>query len=906
MTNSYNYRSEFCQPGIGGQSMTLNSLQTRLKKFLKYLGLGSLTALLTLVLGLGVYPTVTGIARGNAAVPDSSVVPLSTHQASSPVQEGLQRYQSGQFAAAATLWQQAAETFATQGDRLNQAMVLSNLALAYHQLGQWTEANGAIATSLQLLQSENLGPDRLKILAQALNTQGRLQFVQGQTEQAITTLQKATETYQQVGDKTGVVRSLINQAQALKVLGFYQRANATLKQVSQILQDQPDSAIKASGLLSYGEALRLVGDLKTSEDVLKQSLKISQQLQSPPAITAALLSLGNTAHAQQQFEQALKSYEQAIATSTSPTTTLQAQLNQLRLFVETKKGSDAQTLAAKIQPQLTSLPISRTAIYAQISFTQSMMKVAGCSGGEGCRLEPSTLANLLAIAQKQAQELGDQRAESYALGYLGQLYEQAQQGSQAQTFTQKALLLAQASNAPDSAYLWQWQLGRLLKAQADKDKTNRLAYDSAIAAYQEAIKTLNSLRRDLVATNLDVQFSFREGVEPVYRQLVSLLLQPPPGQGEVSQENIKQAREVIESLQLAELDNFFREACLTATARPKQIDQIDPQAAVIYPIILPDRLEVIVSVVNKPLRHYTTVISQSDLEKTLEGMRRAMRRTSLDKDRLPLSRKIYDWLVRPAESELVANNITTLVFALDSSLRNLPMAALYDGQQYLVQKYNIALTPSLQLLEPRPLSRQPITVLVAGLSESRHNFSPLPGVKSEVQQIKSKIPVQVLLNQEFTSTAVQNQIEGTSFPVVHLATHGQFSSNAENTFILAWDEPINVKQLGGLLESRERSDRTAIELLVLSACQTAAGDNRATLGLAGVAVRSGARSTLATLWPVDDQSTSSFMVEFYQTLAQSQMTKAEVLQRSQIALLKQPRFKHPYYWAPFVLVGNWL
>ncbi|MBD0345964.1 MAG: CHAT domain-containing protein, partial [Coleofasciculus sp. Co-bin14] len=106
--------------------------------------------------------------------------------------------------------------------------------------------------------------------------------------------------------------------------------------------------------------------------------------------------------------------------------------------------------------------------------------------------------------------------------------------------------------------------------------------------------------------------------------------------------------------------------------------------------------------------------------------------------------------------------------------------------------------------------------------------------------------------------------------------------------------------------SREQSDRTAIELLVLSACQTAAGDNRATLGLAGVAVRSGARSTLATLWPVDDQSTSSFMVEFYQTLAQSQMTKAEVLRRSQLALLKQPRFKHPYYWAPFVLVGNWL
>jgi len=897
----------------------------RLKKFLKYLGLGSFTFLLTVLLGLGGYPTIARMARVEAAVPDSSAVQFSTGNASQLVQEGLQRYQLGQFAAAVTVWKQAADTFAAQGDRVNQAMVLSNLALAYHQLGQWSEANGAITTSLQLLPTKNTSTDHLRILAQALNTQGKLQLAQGQAEQALTTWQKAAETYQQVGDKTGVARSLINQAQALRVLGFYQRVNSTLEQASQILQDQPDSAIKAAGLLSFGDALRLVGDLKKSQDVLQQSLTISQQLQSPGAIASAFLSLGNTAQTQQQPDEAFKYYQQAIANSTSPTTTLQAELNQLRLLIESEKWQEAQALGTKIQPQLSSLPATRTAIYAQINFTQSLMKLWNQTSEVGSREAPTlqTAGQILATSIQQAKELGDLKAQSYALGYLGQIYEQTQQWSEAQRLTEEALLLAQSSNAPDIAYLWQWQLGRLLKVQAGEGKANSATYTSAIAAYKEAINTLNSLRNDLVATNLDLQFSFRESVEPVYRQLVGLLLQPPltppvappftksltpplskGGLGGVSQENLQQAREVIESLQLAELDNFFREACLNA--RPEQIDRVDPKAAVIYPIILPDRLEVILSLPNQPLRHYATSIPQSELKSVLGKMRRALRRTAFDKERLPLAQQVYDWLIRPAESDLAASEIKTLVFALDGELKNLPMAVLHDGQQYLLEKYSIALTPSLQLLEPRPLTREHIKLLLGGLSEARLGFSRLPGVESEVKQIGSKITAQVLLNQQFTSAALQDQINAAPFSVVHLATHGQFSSNAENTFILAWDKPINVNELSGLLQARAKNERQPIELLVLSACQTATGDNRAALGLAGVAVRSGARSTLATLWSVDDQSTSSFMVEFYQALLQSNLTKAQALRHAQLALLKQPQFRHPYYWAPFVLLGNWL
>ncbi len=145
-----------------------------------------------------------------------------------------------------------------------------------------------------------------------------------------------------------------------------------------------------------------------------------------------------------------------------------------------------------------------------------------------------------------------------------------------------------------------------------------------------------------------------------------------------------------------------------------------------------------------------------------------------------------------------------------------------------------------------------------------------------------------------------------SFPVVHLATHGQFSSKADETFILTWDGRINVNQLDTLLRIRETESPNAIELLVLSACQTAAGDKRAALGLAGIAVRAGARSTLASLWNVDDKSTAELMSQFYRELTSQKLTKAEALRQAQLALLNNPKYQHPLFWAAYVLVGNWL
>lgn len=197
-------------------------------------------------------------------------------------------------------------------------------------------------------------------------------------------------------------------------------------------------------------------------------------------------------------------------------------------------------------------------------------------------------------------------------------------------------------------------------------------------------------------------------------------------------------------------------------------------------------------------------------------------------------------------------------------------------------------------------------MLAAGLTEERHGFSALANVNSELQEIQAEFSSRILLNQAFTSSSLQDQIQALPFPIVHLATHGQFSSNASETFVLAWDKPIEVTELSALLRQRENTREDVIELLVLSACETAAGDKRAALGLAGVAVQAGARSTLASLWSLDDESGAQFIGAFYRALSIGNLSKAEALRQAQLSLLRDRNFRHPRYWAPYVLVGNWL
>jgi CHAT domain-containing protein len=838
-------------------------------------------AIAAMVLAIAVrFPAKMAVAAVSAPAPALVQTSLDS------LQQGRQLYEAGQLAAAVQIWQQAEAEYQRQGDASNRALVLNYLSSAYQDLGDWEAARSSVDRSLELLAAITQPTAReVGIRAQALNTQGSLQLALGQTEMALETWQQAEAEYDRIENATGKLGAQMNQASALKALGKYQRAQTLLETVAEQLQAQPDSLLKADGLRSLGETWHAIGNLAQAKAILEQSWGISQRLAATEDTGATLMSLGSLARDLRRYDVALSYYQEAVKKVRSPLAQLQIQLNQLGILTEQKQTEKALQLVGQIQTALSEFSPSRSSVYARVNLAENWMKLTNNS---------RTIAENLATAIAQAKSLNDPRSTSAALSQLGKLYERDGQWKDAQNLTEQALQIAQSINGNDLIARSAWQLGRILKAQG---KT-----DDARAAYGYAYETLKSLRSDLVAMNSEVQFSFKESVEPIYRDYVSLLLTP-----NASQENLQKARAVIEGLQLAELDNFFKEACLET--RPVQIDQIDPQAAVIYPIILSDRLEVILSIPQQPLRHYAISKSADEIEGVVRQLYSSLYLGYSKNDRLHLATQVYDWLIRPAEADLARDRIETLVFVLDGWFRSIPMAALYDGQRYLIESYSLALSPGLQLLPEGSASKE-LNILAAGLTEARQGFPALPGVQEEVKTIAAEVKAQVLLDGQFTQASFQEQLDATSFPVVHIATHGQFSSNPEETFLLTWDDRIDVKDFDRILQNPERGTNRSIDLLVMSACQTAAGDRRATLGLAGLALRSGARSTLASLWAVSDNSTAQLMSEFYHQLAQQgvqpNITKAQALRQAQLSLLKNPQYNHPYYWAAFVLIGNWL
>ena len=843
----------------------------------------------------------SGKALSNSVVITPDSLPPLLRNSDSLEQQAQQRYETGQYQEAIPLLEQVISNYTESGDIIGEINSLVNLALVYQRLGNLEQAKQTLSQSSSKLSKLHNTKERQELQAQILSVKGQVYLSLGDAKKALSNWEQTSAIYQDLGDLNRLTESQIYQVQALRSLGLYNQATKTLTQIKETLQDQPDSKLKSTALQYLGNILRRVGKFQDSQEILQQSLAIAETLADQTLIAESLLSLGDTARlqaesllslrdrarSQQKIKDAMAFYQRVVEESPLPDLKIQGQLNQLSILIDNEEWSEARKLWSGIEYTLTKLFPNQTAISARINLAQTLSK------SQNSQLKtPNSLVTYLTDALKLARELGDRRAEAEAIGNLGTLYEHASRLDEAQKLTEKALLIAQQINAPDLGYQWQWQLGRILNLKQDKK--------NAIAAYSQSVQTLKSIRSDLVAISSDIQFEFRESVEPVYRELVGLLLE-----ANAPQENLKQARDVIESLQLAELDNFFRDACLDA--KPANIDEIDPNAAIVYTIILPDRLEVIVTLPGQPLRQITTNLSKTEIEQQLASVKRNITSPWRDLKKKNLQ-KIHDWLITPIEAELAKSNIRTLVFIPDGALRNLPMSVLYDGKRYLIEKYPIAVAPSLQLIDPEALARQNFSVLTAGVTETRPhrpNLGALPGVKVELENIKAQIPSSILLNESFTESNFNTEVNTSGYEIVHLATHGEFSSVAEKTFLLTWDDVINLNELNSLIRA-DQKQKNPIELLVLSACQTAAGDSRAALGLAGIAVRGGARSTMASLWSVDDLSTAELMTRFYQRLAKGKVKKAEALRQAQLELLQTEEFNHPYYWSAFILLGNWL
>ena len=640
-----------------------------------------------------------------------------------------------------------------------------------------------------------------------------------------------------------------------------------------------------------------------AETSLKESVKLARTARDRHVEAIALNNLGNLYSYRQEFDDAVKNYKAAMDLASEThhrELASQACANLARSAVDSGNYENAETWADEAVEKASKLRNSHEKAYQLLSAGQTFNQIfmAAPDHDNDLRLRAFEAYQKAAAV---AEAIGDKSALSYACGYEGELYEAEKKCDEALTLTRKALVLAQELKSPDALYRWEWQSGRLLHAKHNDD--------AAIAAYRRAVQTLQLIRHDVALRygNPNAHSSFRDVAGAIYFQLADLLLQRADSAKNAADLDklLLEARDSAELLKSAELEDYFQDQCVNLLkSRIQKVETISPTAAVVYIIPLPNRTEMLVSLPSG-LRRVKSAATDAMLDSTAHQFRVNLeKRTTYEY--LDQAKQLYDWLIKPLEPVLANSKIDTLVFIPDGALRNIPMAALHDGQKYLVEKYAIAVTPGLTLMEPRAFRRENIELVANGLSDSVQGYAPLVFVPQEVSSLKKMFGGTELMNREFVKTNVEKEFAGENYSIVHIASHGHFDSDVKKTYVLTFDSKLTLDDLEQLIRPSQLRDKP-VELLTLSACQTAAGDDRAALGLAGVAIKAGARSAFATLWFVNDQSSVLLVSDFYTQLHNHpDISKAKALQTAQVKLLADPRYAHPCYWAPYLIIGNWL
>ncbi|WP_341531453.1 CHAT domain-containing protein (plasmid) [Nostoc sp. UHCC 0302] len=792
--------------------------------------------------------------------------------------------------------------------------------------------------------------------AASLASLGHEQLAVDRANEALETWKESTKIYRQLNDQEGIKTSLINQSFALQALGLYKQACYLLlssleldrnewickttpeqntfdkKEVLEaVIGKQKPTSVNLLGLQNLGEVLQVLGKLNESEKVLQETLKLAK-LVSPESSRDIYLSLGNIEQViYQQLQdkyswieeplfreqiakiipqKAQKSLEYYQLLENLPnisnTAKLQAQLNHLTLLISWEKWLKNRPNQANLHTQINqqirvlvnqidenSSAFSdlspEPSIHARLNFADSLSQIPD-------EQFKAAAVRYSKLALQMAQSINSMRWSSQSFGTLGKLETQTEQK---EAYFKKALGLAQSIRAWNIAYEWQQQLGLIYQKQG---KT-----ELAIQNYDAAITNMTQVRNSLLLSNADLQFSFQEKMEPTYRNYMRLLLASP-------NPDLKKVIQINEGLQIARLENFLRCGKLDLVAL-NELQNLKNAPSVINIIDLEDSIEVIVQSTDGLLHHHSvdSKLVRLNVDSLLEALQNK-NLNNIDESAITnYSQVIYQTLIAPIKQYLPSSG--TLVFTLDKSFQSLPMALLYDGANYLVENYSIAETLGSRVRQPRVLHENQMIALIAGLSKpgpssqdpnAPKNMDDLPQSTEEAKNVEKQTKSSLaLLDDKFTVKKFKQELIQKNFPIVHITTHGQLSSDPLKTVLVAYDKLINIRDFDSLIRGKTQNSLDAIELLVLSACETARGNKQSAMGIAGIAAQAGARSTVATLWRVDAKSTALLMQEFYKGLKEGK-TKAEALRQAQLSLLSNPQYQKSYYWASFLLVGSWL
>ncbi len=724
-----------------------------------------------------------------------------------------------------------------------------------------------------------------------------------------------------------------------------------LQETDRALQNAASRNQQSKAYGMKGNILLLMLRYNEAEQSLLQAFNLAEETQSKANYAN---DLGVLYHEIRDKNRSVQYFNSALAlvNNDSPLA-LKIKLNKLRAQPETAKLAQLEQLLAEvfmIQP-----------LRERVRYALNLASIASHHQSA----QPVTQA-ALEKAHMDSAHVNDEQLQLETLDSLSEFYEKQGKYQQALDLSEQASAMSTQLDADDLLINIEWRKGRIYQ-RFGRD-------EEALTAFRKAVDHIQMIRRDIPVTYEDGKSSFREKLEPIYLGYAHHLLKKSAQQHDhTKQQTLRLARQTIEQIKQSELEDFLGGRCLVQGLQRNALENLDTDAAILYPIILPDRLELLVSI-GKTIHQLTVNVPEQEVRNAALNLSDYLRNwillpefaNEMDGYRQN-SEKLYRWIITPIERKLAIKSIKTLVVVPDGVLRLVPFSALYDGKQFLIEKYAVSISPGISLMSSdKKITSRSYQSLLAGLSkpgsvvdklpesiiggilqdapsEVKQRKSPiargilshyvrtienksdlpiaqetnnrsmilklqeelsLPGVETELSSLKDTLKSKTLLNEQFTVKNFYQQVASQPYEIIHIASHGLFSTDANSSFLMAYDDVIKLDELKTFLK-QDRNSKGSIQLLTLSACETAEGDDRAPLGFTGVALKADAQSALGSLWPISDDAASRLMIHFYKNLTQHR-SKTESLRQAQLELLNSTDMNHPSFWSPFILVGNWL
>ena len=688
---------------------------------------------------------------------------------------------------------------------------------------------------------------------------------------------------------------------AYQMIGRHRNALYDIESILPIASEKMMTTEKAIILITLSDLYLSLGNTQKAMQYLYKGIEQAELTQKKFVMAMAYNHKGNyltvsTANDKDKnYGPALDAYEKSIQyiekTNFFPELKMAVLANLIKVKYLDNSPFDALQLILRTLPQIEKMNESFFKASTLISLNLVCWKIYQEQKNDELK---RVGINMLKQALQTSKNINNQFCLSFSYTYLGIWAIEFREYETAKKYLNKALMTAVNGHYPEITCQCQWHLGRISKTLEK--------WNDSIKYYQRSIKTLENIRHHFYDGYKLNQFS--EEIRPIYEELSEVYIQKAKHHhGKKQEQYLIHAMTALENLKQAEFENFYKDECIL-NDEAKMITRTVSGTALIYPVVLENKLVLITTLSDKIIFKELDVKSEKinyHAKKFKESV------LNMNEGDLYYANKFYDWFIRPIKKELTLQQVERLIISPGLSLGLIPFSALHDGKKFLIEQYELITVPAITLSKQASLKSDKNRVLLCGLSQG------LPGVKDEIKKISEIMGdnCSILMDSQFTYANIKKELKLKKYNIIHFTTHAWFGNSLSDTFIKAYDMNISMDHLEQLVKVR-KYDRQKLDLIVLNGCQTAMGNERAWLGLAGAALKAGAKNAVATLWRIEDKSSSQIMIDFYTHLVQSKEIKTYILQKALLNYLKNPvhqsiqskaYYEKMFFWAPYIYVG---